>query len=324
MRAVDKSGSIATRARRSLAASRAAAPLPRIATALTTALFVFGARPLEARADDESSGASAPADDKRSKGNKSRAESSAKAASKAKGKRRAEEAARAKAEARERAKEKARQRAEAREKAKEKARQKARAKAWAACQPHKPQAFLQRSTFVRNGALDPQRHERALRFFAEHYGSVEVETTKRWSTDAARSHSKTVRFMGLPVVVHERVAQPLRCVERRIQATCKGKSSYTPRAVGGFRDGNTYRGGEVSNHLFGIAIDIDPERNPCCGCVDPWPTHALCKKEGASSIYDKTALPKCVVQAFERYGFYWLGRDSLQDTMHFEFLGDPP
>jgi hypothetical protein len=29
------------------------------------------------------------------------------------------------------------------------------------------------------------------------------------------------------------------------------------------------------------------------------------------------------VQAFERFGFYWLGHDALQDTMHFEFLGDP-
>ena len=23
------------------------------------------------------------------------------------------------------------------------------------------------------------------------------------------------------------------------------------------------------------------------------------------------------------YGFYWLGHDALEDTMHFEFLGDP-
>ena len=37
-----------------------------------------------------------------------------------------------------------------------------------------------------------------------------------------------------------------------------------------------------------------------------------------------TALPKCWIDAFEHYGFYWLGRDpDLRDTMHFEFLGDP-
>jgi hypothetical protein len=40
-------------------------------------------------------------------------------------------------------------------------------------------------------------------------------------------------------------------------------------------------------------------------------------------VWEKTSLPRCWVEAFERYGFYWLGRDQLEDTMHFEFLGDP-
>ena len=35
------------------------------------------------------------------------------------------------------------------------------------------------------------------------------------------------------------------------------------------------------------------------------------------------AMPKSWVAIFERFGFYWLGHDVLQDTMHFEFLGDP-
>jgi hypothetical protein len=123
--------------------------------------------------------------------------------------------------------------------------------------------------------------------------------------------------------VHEKIVPALRCVERRIQKTCKDSDErYTARAVGGFRHDNSYRGGEVSNHLFGIAVDIDPDRNPCCGCVEPWPSHKLCK-DTSKSIYEKTELPRCWINAFERYGFYWLGRDDLEDTMHFEFLGDP-
>ena len=35
------------------------------------------------------------------------------------------------------------------------------------------------------------------------------------------------------------------------------------------------------------------------------------------------AMPKSWVEVFEKYGFYWLGHDVLQDTMHFEFLGEP-
>jgi hypothetical protein len=130
--------------------------------------------------------------------------------------------------------------------------------------------------------------------------------------------------MGLPVSIHKKVAPALQCVERRIRRTCKKASQrYTPAALGGFRRENTYRGGEISNHLFGIALDIDPERNPCCGCVSPWPDHPACKGS-VESVYERTALPKCWIKAFERYGFYWLGKDpDLRDTMHFEFLGDP-
>jgi hypothetical protein len=96
-----------------------------------------------------------------------------------------------------------------------------------------------------------------------------------------------------------------------------------PRAIGGFRQANTYRGGEISNHMFGIAIDIDPDRNPCCGCVSPWPNHPACKAS-SETVFERTALPRCWIDSFERYGFYWLGRDpDLRDTMHFEFLGDP-
>ena len=32
---------------------------------------------------------------------------------------------------------------------------------------------------------------------------------------------------------------------------------------------------------------------------------------------------KVMVEVFEKYGFYWLGHDRLEDTMHFEFLGQP-
>jgi hypothetical protein len=43
----------------------------------------------------------------------------------------------------------------------------------------------------------------------------------------------------------------------------------------------------------------------------------------SSDVYKRTALPKCWVRSFERFGFHWLGHDDLEDTMHFEFLGDP-
>ena len=190
------------------------------------------------------------------------------------------------------------------------------------CRVQKPQAFLERRSFVVNGMLDGGKHTKAVRWLSEHYGNVDDTVTARWNAQGARAGAKTVQFMGLPISIHEKVAPALACVEKRIRQKCRGKSSYTPKAIGGFRGANTYRGGEISNHLFGIAIDIDPDRNPCCGCVDPWPSHPLCKVKGKSAE-DRAALPSCWIKSFERYGFYWLGRDELEDTMHFEFLGDP-
>ncbi len=74
--------------------------------------------------------------------------------------------------------------------------------------------------------------------------------------------------------------------------------------------------------VYGIAIDVDPNKNTCCMCVAQWGDHPLCQTP-VDSIYERMAMPACWVHVFERFGFYWLGRDRLQDTMHFEFLGDP-
>jgi len=193
-----------------------------------------------------------------------------------------------------------------------------------ACLRQKPQTFLIRSNFVKHGALNAPLHEQALRYRAEQYGSVEGLGLERYNKQKAYASALSVRFMGLPLQIHKRVAPALRCVERYLERTCTGpKERYVPRAVGGFRQTNTYRGGEVSNHLFGIAIDIDPDRNPCCGCVAPWPDHPACRSPH-ETVFERTALPRCWIDGFERFGFYWLGRDpELRDTMHFEFLGDP-
>ena len=193
-----------------------------------------------------------------------------------------------------------------------------------ACPVQKPQKFLIRSSFIKHGALNEPAHERALKYRAEQYGSVEGFGLERYNKEKAYSNAVSVRFMGLPLQIHKRIAPALRCVEHYIRRTCTGpKERYVPRAVGGFRQANTYRGGEISNHLFGIAIDIDPDRNPCCGCVSPWPNNPACRAP-SETVYERSALPRCWIDAFEHFGFYWLGRDpDLRDTMHFEFLGDP-
>ena len=188
------------------------------------------------------------------------------------------------------------------------------------CRVQAPQKFLMRRSFLHKGVLDPKKHAAALRYLTERYGRADKDALAHGSNGSALAQAKTVRFMGLPISIHAKIAPALACVEKRIRKTCTGASRYTPRAIGGFRSSNTYRGAEVSNHLFGLAIDIDPDRNACCGCVDPWPNNPICKNTG--SVYKRTALTQCWIRSFERFGFDWLGRDPLEDTMHFEFLGD--
>jgi len=173
-------------------------------------------------------------------------------------------------------------------------------------------------------AIDGRKANQATRFRVSHYGHVDGVPYEELNPKTAYSQAKSIRFMGLPLVVHQKIAPALSCVERRLKKDCtKSDERYHIGAIGGFRTENSYRGVEVSNHLFGIAVDIDPNRNPCCGCVAPWPEHKACQGT-ATTVFERTELPRCWIDTFERYGFYWLGRDpQLRDTMHFEFLGDP-
>lgn len=199
----------------------------------------------------------------------------------------------------------------------------AEAKRAPGCYPQRPQRFLMRGAYVRKGMLDSKAHERAVKYRVKHYGSIPGIGVTEWNEERVSAQVKSTSFFGLPIKMHQKVVPALGCVEQRIRQKCSGpKSRYEPKTIGGLRTENTIRQGELSNHLFGIAIDIDPNENPCCYCVKKWQSNPRCAKP-AKSPYDRADLTKCWVDAFEHYGFYWLGLDQLEDTMHFEFLGNP-
>ncbi len=189
------------------------------------------------------------------------------------------------------------------------------------CREQAAQPFLIRGNWFKKGADSGKALAEAIRYRTEHYGHFQGYGNPAWNAHPPRFYSETTRFMGLPVTVNKKVAVALRCVEAALNAT-PAKDEYHPHSMGGIRFANTYRGSEISNHVYGIAVDIEPDRNTCCGCVAPWIEHPLCQRK-VSSIYERMAMPKSWVALFERFGFYWLGHDVLQDTMHFEFLGDP-
>jgi hypothetical protein len=186
-----------------------------------------------------------------------------------------------------------------------------------ACNEQSPQDFLIRGNFLKL----PKGNDRAIQYRTEQYGYFKGFGRAAPGSEPPSAQLVSITFMGIPIKMHRKVAPALACVEKEIAVAC-ANHPYTPHALAGIRYRNTYRGGEVTNHAYGIAIDIDPDVNTCCGCVPPWNDAPACKRKGISE-YDHMAMPECWVHAFERYGFYWLGHDVLRDTMHFEFLGDP-
>jgi hypothetical protein len=197
-----------------------------------------------------------------------------------------------------------------------------------ACSEQTPQDFLVRGNFVVRARMSREEQaarrqvaERAIRYRTERYGHFPGFGRDEWNPHPPLHYARAETVFGLRVRLHERIWPAVRCAEAAIARECSA-TPYTPQRLSGIRDRNTYHNGEVSNHVYGIALDIDPQLNTCCGCVAPWNEHPLCQRE-VESIFERMVMPECWVRQFQRFGFYWLGDDQLADTMHFEFLGDP-
>jgi hypothetical protein len=195
------------------------------------------------------------------------------------------------------------------------------------CNEQEPQSFLIRASWqVRRTMEDAdvrerrQRAQQAVRYRTENYGYFEGFGQAAWNPMTPMQNARGLRLFDRPVRLNERIIPAARCAEQEVARSCQ--DDYQPGRPSGIRDRNTYHNGEVSNHVYGIAIDLDPNQNTCCNCVKEWRLHPLCQSQ-PSSIFERMVMPECWVRSFEKYGFYWLGHDELMDTMHFEFLGDP-
>jgi D-alanyl-D-alanine carboxypeptidase len=194
------------------------------------------------------------------------------------------------------------------------------------CNEQAPQPFLAGAHFDSFNATGGTAREwkqlldKAVRYRTEQYGYVKGFGDEAWNVSTAAEQTRVVTFFGVPVSIHRRIAPALSCVETAIRAQC-ADHQYQPYVLSGFRKRNTYLNGEVSNHVYGIALDVDPSRNPCCGCVGEWRASERCQND--KTKFQRMDMPRCWVTEFERFGFYWLGHSKLEDTMHFEFLADP-
>lgn len=124
-----------------------------------------------------------------------------------------------------------------------------------------------------------------------------------WPTSRSADQVKVSRGGGTPVAtwVHRGIA-PL--VVEGLRRTEDG--GYDVRLLGGYNS-RPIRGSTTtpSNHSWGLAVDINPDKNPM--------TSRLI-----------TDMPKWMVDAWKDLGFGWGGDwRSRPDAMHYEYMGTP-
>ena len=116
-------------------------------------------------------------------------------------------------------------------------------------------------------------------------------------------------------------SRPSPASKRKSEGTC-ADVPYQPARLSGLRTRNTFHNHEVSNHVYGIAIDIDPDLNTCCGCTRRWRRPPAVPPRGRLHLR-ADGHARVLGARLRALWLHWLGHDALQDTMHFEFLANP-
>lgn len=108
---------------------------------------------------------------------------------------------------------------------------------------------------------------------------------------------RTMKFGGMSYTVNSTAAKRFQGLLRDLK-----KNGYMPSSIGGFSNRNIAGTNTKSLHSYGLAIDIDPSKNPVT-----WDGKNI------------TALPSNVGQLAKKHGLAWGGdwNGSKKDTMHF-------
>lgn len=117
-----------------------------------------------------------------------------------------------------------------------------------------------------------------------------------------------VALQSWPVQVHREAAAAFEQVDERLKTV--GYQIHEP--VEGFYFRSVAGRSVLSNHAYGIAVDVNPSTNPRCGVSQ------FCR------CYNKliTDMSPEFVQAFKDAGFSWGGDwTDHPDPMHFEWDG---
>jgi hypothetical protein len=183
--------------------------------------------------------------------------------------------------------------------------------------PPLPQLDAQTAARLREALAQARLHppRRSETFLERLYHAATLRETERQLV--------TVSFLGFPVRVHQRIAEPL----SRVAAECASLRLTDPQAAAFFAgiyemDGFNYRdvAGTYSRsyHSYGLALDFIPRTYG--GKKSYWRWVLPRNADWWTTPYDRRwMLPPSIVAAFEKQGFVWGGKWLFFDTMHFEY-----
>ena len=136
-------------------------------------------------------------------------------------------------------------------------------------------------------------------------------------------HLERITFLGKPVRVHQRLKEPLRRVEQRINAAAAADPTIKPfiaeisqldayywRLIAGTN--------RKSFHSLGIAVDILPKNLKGKAIYWSW-TKDKNPDWMLTPLADRWMPPQTVIDIFEDEGFIWGGKWGIWDNMHFEY-----
>lgn len=138
------------------------------------------------------------------------------------------------------------------------------------------------------------------------------------------SHIVSVRFLGKPTKVHERILPALRRVEARVNALAQSDSdvrsflenlsstdAYYWRRIAGTQ--------RLSFHSLGIAVDVLPKNRGGKEIFWSWTRDRVGADWILTPLSRRWMPPASVIAVFEGEGFIWGGKWGIFDNMHFEY-----
>ncbi len=138
------------------------------------------------------------------------------------------------------------------------------------------------------------------------------------------SHIKAISFLGFRVNVHERIVQPLKEVETKINEAAKTDKEVAD-FVKSISKNEAYYWRVIANtnrksfHSLGIAIDIRPKSYKWKEVYWSWTKDKDPDGWMLTPLKNRWMPPQAVIDIFEDQGFIWGGKWIIFDNMHFEY-----